>query len=57
MARVEELYEQAGVIHTHNPSCRVCTPIEGYKGITGIVITGVNSVSVVEADIKGTDDA
>lgn len=47
MARVEEFYEQADVIHREG--CAVCTPIEGYK-VGGITITGINSVSVIELE-------
>lgn len=51
MARVEEFYEQAGVIHTDNPSCPVCTPIDGYKMTPIITIMGVNQVSIIEVQI------
>lgn len=47
MARVEEFYEQADLIHREG--CAVCTPIEGYE-IGGIVITGINGVSIIEVD-------
>lgn len=52
---IDEYFEI--VRHTTNPSCPICTPIDGYPITANIILTNVNQVIVHEVGEPYEDQA